>query len=166
MFSFLAPIGVIGAFSLLDRVVAALLWGLRVGRKLPHSTDVHVGQRIRERRMMKGLSQGALAEAGGVSFQQIQKYEKGANRVSASRLQQFAKLLEVSVSFFFDGLSSEDSKRRDRSHDLAQQLLATRDGIDLAKAFVAIEDASQRRSIVTMAENIAKQETSRKRVRR
>jgi transcriptional regulator with XRE-family HTH domain len=116
--------------------------------------------------MMKGLSQSALGEAGGISFQQIQKYEKGTNRVSASRLQQFAKHLDVPVSFFFEGISPEGSKPKDRPDDLARQLVATRDGIDLAKAFVAIENRSLRRSIVIMAEDIAKQETGRKRVRR
>jgi transcriptional regulator with XRE-family HTH domain len=137
-----------------------------VSKRLPHSTDLHVGQRIRMGRMMKGLSQSALGEAGDISFQQIQKYENGINRVSAGRLQQFAKHLDVPVSFFFEGISSEGSKPKDRPDDLARQLVATREGIDLAKAFMAIENRSLRRSIVSMAEDIAKQETGRKRVRR
>jgi len=123
--------------------------------KPPHPTDVHVGQRIRMRRIVIGLSQSDLGKTCGISFQQIQKYEKGNNRVSASRLEQFAKILDVPVSFFFEGRSSEGSKHKNPTQDLAQQLLATRDGIDLAKAFVTIEDRSLRRSIVAMAEKIA-----------
>jgi transcriptional regulator with XRE-family HTH domain len=104
--------------------------------KPPHPTDVHVGQRIRMRRIVIGLSQSDLGKTCGISFQQIQKYEKGNNRVSASRLEQFAKILDVPVSFFFEGRSSEGSKHKNPTQDLAQQLLATRDGIELAKAFV------------------------------
>jgi transcriptional regulator with XRE-family HTH domain len=118
------------------------------------------------RRMILGLSQSNLGETCGISFQQVQKYEKGTNRVSASRLQQFAKYLDVPVSFFFEGLSSERSTQANKPDDLAQQLLATRDGIDLTKAFIAINDQSLRRSIVAMAEKIANQQAARKRVRR
>jgi transcriptional regulator with XRE-family HTH domain len=122
--------------------------------------DIHIGQRIRVRRMALGLSRIALGEPCGISFQQIQKYEKGANRVSASRLQQFAKLLDVPVSFFFDGHVAEGSKN-DRANDLAQQLFATPEGVALAKAFVAIENRSARRSIITMTEKIAEQARGR-----
>lgn len=125
--------------------------------KLPHPTDAHVGQRIRMRRMVVGLSQSDLGKTCGISFQQIQKYEKGNNQVSASQLEQFAKCLDVPVSFFFEGRSSGGSKHKDAPHDLAQQLLTTRDGIDLAKAFVTIEDRSLRRSIIALAEKVAKQ---------
>jgi transcriptional regulator with XRE-family HTH domain len=123
--------------------------------RLPHQTDVHVGQRVRMRRMFAGLSQSDLGDSCGVSFQQIQKYEKGINRVSASRRQQFAKLFDVPVLFFFEGLPSEGSKQKDRPDDLAQRLFATSEGVALAKAFVAIGDRSLRRSIIDMAQNIA-----------
>lgn len=126
---------------------------------MPHPTDAHVGRRIRMRRITIGLSQNELGKTCGISFQQTQKYEKGNNRVSASRLEQFAKCLDVPVSFFFEDRSSEEAKHKNPPHDLAQRLLATRDGIDLAKAFVAIEDRSLRRSIVAMAKKIAKRRT-------
>ncbi len=74
--------------------------------KLPNPIDIHVGKRIRMRRLMLRMSQEKLADALGVTFQQIQKYEKGANRVGASRLQQIASALRVEVSFFFEGLPS------------------------------------------------------------
>jgi transcriptional regulator with XRE-family HTH domain len=120
-------------------------------------TDVHVGRRIKMRRMMVGMSQGALGEACGVSFQQIQKYEIGKNRVSASRLQQFSALLDVPVSFFFEGLTSSAAKLKDVAPDLAQELLATRDGLALVKAFMSIENGPLRKAIVSLVEEFAKQ---------
>jgi transcriptional regulator with XRE-family HTH domain len=137
-----------------------------VSTNLPEPTDIHVGKRIRMRRMILGLSQSNLGETCGISFQQVQKYENGSNRVSASRLQQFAKHLDVPVSFFFEGLSSKRSTQNNEPDDFAQQLLATQDGIDLTKAFIAIKDRSLRRSIVATAEKIANQQAARKRVRR
>jgi transcriptional regulator with XRE-family HTH domain len=125
--------------------------------KSPNPVDVHVGKRIRMRRMMLTKTQTDLAGTCGISFQQIQKYEKGTNRVSASRLQQFSKLLDVPVSFFFEGLAANGAKQKNVPEDLAQQLLATRDGIELTKAFILIDDKSMRRSIVAMVEEIAKQ---------
>jgi transcriptional regulator with XRE-family HTH domain len=112
------------------------------------------------RRMMLGLSQTDLGKTCGITFQQIQKYEKGSNRVSASRLQEFSKILDAPVSFFFDGLPSEGSRQKNPVEELAQQLLATREGIDLTKAFVAIKDKSLRQSIVTMIERIANREVA------
>jgi transcriptional regulator with XRE-family HTH domain len=125
--------------------------------KSPNPVDVHVGKRIRMRRMMLNRTQTTLARTCGITFQQIQKYEKGTNRVSASRLQQFSKLLDVPVSFFFDGLASNGAKQKNAPEDLAQQLLSTRDGIELTKAFISIDDRSMRRSIVAIVEEIAKQ---------
>lgn len=75
-----------------------------------HPVDVHVGARLRLRRILLGLSQEKLGEALGLSFQQVQKYERGSNRVSASRLWQIAKVLEVPVSFFFDDMPDEDGR--------------------------------------------------------
>ncbi|MDX4076759.1 helix-turn-helix transcriptional regulator, partial [Brucella sp. NBRC 113783] len=73
--------------------------------KKPNPTDIHVGSRIRMQRQLRGMSQVTLAEGLGITFQQVQKYEKGTNRVGASRLQAIADLLQVPVSFFFDDLS-------------------------------------------------------------
>ena len=107
------------------------------------------------RRMMLNLSQSDLGNKSGITFQQVQKYEKGVNRVSASRLQEFAKCLDVTVSFFFEGLPSHNAKLKNAPADPAQQLLVTRDGMDLVKAFVSIDDKALRRSIVAMVEEIA-----------
>ena len=77
-------------------------------KKVPNPIDKHVGSRVRMRRMLAGVSQEKLGEALGLTFQQVQKYEKGSNRISASRLQQIAKMLDVPVSFFFDGAPTGD----------------------------------------------------------
>jgi transcriptional regulator with XRE-family HTH domain len=129
--------------------------------KSPNSVDVHVGRRIKMRRMMLDVSQSDLGEKSGITFQQIQKYEKGTNRVSASRIHEFANMLDVPVSLFFEGLASNGAKLKSGQYDLAQQLLATRDGIELTKAFMSIDDQSLRRSIVTMVEEIANREAAR-----
>ena len=128
------------------------------GRKSPNPTDKHVGARVRMRRMMLGMSQEKLGNALGLTFQQVQKYEKGANRIGASRLQHIAQILQVPVSFFFEGGPAAEGGRGVSETasvaDLAD-VLATRDGLALAKAFMAIKDKKLRRSIVALVEEIA-----------
>ena len=82
-----------------------------MAKKAPNPTDKHVGARVRMRRMMLGMSQEKLGDALGLTFQQVQKYEKGANRIGASRLQQIAHILQVPVSFFFDGAPNAPGSR-------------------------------------------------------
>ena len=113
------------------------------------------------RRMMLGMSQEKLGDALGLTFQQVQKYEKGANRIGASRLQQISQILQVPVSFFFEGAPS--SQRSDRVEGFSEDpspayvsdFLATSDGLALTKAFVRIKDAKLRRRIVDLVEQIA-----------
>src|SRR3954466_3850926 len=116
-----------------------------MAKKAPHPTDKHVGSRVRMRRMMLGISQGKLADALGITFQQVQKYEKGRNRVSASRLQQVAHILQVPISFFFEGGPVADDKPSGQesapSPDYVSAFLATKDGLALAKAFMELGDA-------------------------
>src|SRR6266852_4573715 len=83
---------------------------MMMAKKAPNPTDKHVGSRVRMRRMMLGMSQEKLGDALGLTFQQVQKYEKGANRISASRLQQTAHFLQVPISFFFDGGPATNGK--------------------------------------------------------
>jgi transcriptional regulator with XRE-family HTH domain len=125
--------------------------------KSPNQIDIHIGTRIRMRRMMLNMSQSALGQPCGITFQQIQKYEKGANRVGASRLQEFSKLLGVPVAFFFEGLTPTGASQKNAKQDLAQELLATRHGIELIKAFMSIRSKSLRRAIIAVVEEIAKQ---------
>src|SRR5215831_18758366 len=105
--------------------------------KLPNQIDKHVGARVRMRRMMLNMSQSDLGEALGITFQQIQKYEKGTNRVSASRLQQIAQVLRVPVPFFFDGVAHfESDQKANQQAALPAEMVeffATRDGLALAK---------------------------------
>jgi transcriptional regulator with XRE-family HTH domain len=126
-------------------------------KRSPNPTDIHVGSRIRMRRLMLGNSQTELAEALGVTFQQVQKYEKGANRVSASRLQQISLFLQVPVPFFFEGLpipSGTTNQGGDASHVAA--FASASEGIALTRAFMALESPELRRSIVRLVEEIAR----------
>jgi transcriptional regulator with XRE-family HTH domain len=124
------------------------------GPKEPQPIDRHVGARIRHKRMMLGVSQEALGDALGVTFQQVQKYEKGMNRVGASRLQAIANFLEVPVSYFFDGTGGQ-SQRGSAGKDQVLDLIATREGIRLNRAFAAIKDVRVRAKIVSMLEALA-----------
>ena len=125
-------------------------------RKLPNPTDKHVGARVRMRRMMLGMSQEKLGDALGLTFQQVQKYEKGSNRIGASRLQHIAQILQVPVAFFFDGGPGAEGTRGAETASPAylSEFLATRDGLALAKAFMAINDKKLRRCIVALVEEI------------
>jgi transcriptional regulator with XRE-family HTH domain len=128
------------------------------GRKSPNPTDKHVGARVRMRRMMLSMSQEKLGDALGLTFQQVQKYEKGTNRIGASRLQHIAQILQVPVSFFFEGGPAADGSRGASelaSPSYVSDFLATRDGLALAKAFMAVEDKKLRRCIVALVEEIA-----------
>ena len=127
--------------------------------KSPNATDKHVGARVRMRRLMLGMSQTKLGDALGLTFQQIQKYEKGANRISASRLQHIAHILQVAIPFFFEGLpdasghSGKDAAATTPSY--VSDYLATSDGLSLTKAFMAIDNPKLRRCIVDLVEEIA-----------
>jgi transcriptional regulator with XRE-family HTH domain len=125
--------------------------------KSPTPTDKHVGKRVRMRRMMLSMSQTSLASALGLTFQQVQKYEKGANRIGASRLQQIANTLQVPISFFFEDPlrpNAGGGGRQTAALDYVSDFLATTDGLALTKAFMRIKDARLRRSIVKLVEDI------------
>ena len=130
-------------------------------KKVPNPTDKHVGSRVRMRRMMLGMSQEKLGDALGLTFQQVQKYEKGTNRIGASRLQQIAQILQVQVSFFFEGApnilpnSNQDGFSEASSPAYVSDFLASSDGLALTKAFMKIEDSKLRRRIVDLVEQIA-----------
>jgi transcriptional regulator with XRE-family HTH domain len=124
-------------------------------------TDKHVGGRLRMRRLMLDMSQSDIAGALGVTFQQVQKYEKGTNRISASRLQHISQILQVPVPFFFEGAPAASGIPQAPkgtadapSTAYVTDFLATSDGLALVKAFVCIEDAKLRRAIVRLVEEI------------
>ena len=121
-----------------------------------HPTDTHVGQRVRMRRLMLGMSQSNVADALGVTFQQLQKYEKGVNRISASRLQHISQILQVPVPFFFDRVPGQSGGAVEiADSDLyVNDFLATSDGLALVKAFTRIPDPKLRRAIVLLVQQI------------
>lgn len=124
-------------------------------RKIPNSTDVHVGSRVRMRRMMLSMPQQKLGDALGLTFQQVQKYEKGMNRIGAGRLQQIAHILEVPVSFFFEGgPNAEGHPAPNATPDYAQAFLATTDGLSIARSFAKLEPKLRRR-VADLVEEMA-----------
>src|SRR6056297_3222622 len=112
---------------------------------MAHPVDVHVGKRIRHRRWLVGMTQQQLAERVGIKFQQIQKYETGANRVSASRLWDIAEALDVEVSFFFEGLEHDSSKREQAADGIPADLLGDKEALDLVRSYYAIPENQRRR---------------------
>ena len=109
-----------------------------------HPVDLHVGKRLRHRRWMIGMTQQQLAGAVGIKFQQIQKYESGANRISASRLWDLSQALSVPVSFFFEGLEGNDQSA-DGNDTLSPDLLADKETLELVRAYYALEEGPRRR---------------------
>ena len=129
-------------------------------KKTPNPIDKHVGARVRMRRMMLNMSQEKLGDALGLTFQQIQKYEKGTNRIGASRVQQISGILQVPVSFFFEGAPhapghSPSGMAEAPSPAYVSDFLATSDGLSLVKAFQRIKSAKLRRKVVDLVEQIA-----------
>ena len=131
----------------------------------PNPVDIHVGGRIRLRRMMNGLSQEKLGDQMGLTFQQIQKYEKGINRVGASRLFRLASVLEVPVSYFFDDLETDEVNvpqsgfAEPGSQSFVLEFLSSREGLELNKAFVRVTDPQVRRRVIDLVRSLAAEQT-------
>ena len=134
------------------------------GRKPPNPTDRYVGARVRMRRLMLGMSQTALGNSLGVTFQQVQKYEKGTNRIGASRLQQISGALQAPVSFFFEELpipaKAQANTRTNAQANAAPSpnhisaVLATSDGLALVEGFARIKNPKLRRRLVDLVERL------------
>jgi len=131
--------------------------------KSPNPVDIHVGTRLRSRRLLLGMSQEELGKSVGLTFQQVQKYERGTNRVSASRLYELSHILQVPTTFFFDGLPDDDMANTqlagfsDKGQDPFQgeDLMVKKETIDLIRAYYNIEDTSLRKQIMEMAKAMA-----------
>ena len=124
-----------------------------INRRGPTAVDTHVGQKIRARRIFLGMSQTEVADAADISFQQIQKYEKGANRVGASRLQQMSDVLGVSPFYFFEGAPTVGKKapapnEGELSERTIVSFLGTREGADLVRGFLAIKQKPIRQNLI------------------
>lgn len=117
-----------------------------------HPTDVLVGNRIRQRRALLGMSQTALGKAVGLTFQQIQKYERGANRASASKLYEFATVLDVPVSFFFESAVEAEASRKSgrRKEKIDEDISTKRETLELVRAFYKIRKANVRQEILSL----------------
>jgi len=140
-------------FSFLDPMT---ITSERMAGKKPNPVDTHVGSRVRLRRMLLGMSQERLGDSMGLTFQQVQKYEKGVNRIGASRLYQISKILDVPVQFFFeeaphigDGSPARGIAEAD-SEAFILEFLNSREGLELNRAFVKIGDAKVRKSVVDL----------------
>ena len=125
--------------------------------KKPNPVDTHVGSRVRLRRMLLGMSQERLGDSMGLTFQQVQKYEKGVNRIGASRLFQISKILDVPVQFFFEEaphIGADGSPARGMAEPDSEafilEFLNSREGLELNRAFVKIGDAKVRKSVVDL----------------
>lgn len=131
------------------------------GSRRPNPIDVHVGGRVRLQRMLLGISQEKLGERLGLTFQQIQKYEKGVNRIGASRLFDLAQVLGVPVQFFYDdapvgALATQATTFGERGNDgYIFDFLNTREGLELNKAFIRIGDQKARRAILDLVRSLA-----------
>jgi transcriptional regulator with XRE-family HTH domain len=127
-------------------------------KKAAKPTDQHVGKRVRMRRLMLAMSQEQLADALGITYQQVQKNEKGANRIGASRLQQISQILQVPVAFFFEGLPTlapHGSNGSALSMAQIDDFISDLDGLRLIRAFMRIDNAALRRRIVMLVQEIA-----------
>ena len=133
-------------------------------KKSPNPIDIHVGSRVRLRRMMLGMSQEKLGEHLGITFQQIQKYEKGTNRIGASRLQAIARGLSVPPAFFFEDapgvvpVAGNQGFDEPQSASYVVDFLSSSEGLTLNKCFVRIKDAKIRKKIVDLVRSIAGEE--------
>ena len=141
------------------------------GSRRPNPVDIHVGSRVRFRRMLMGMSQEKLGERLGLTFQQVQKYEKGVNRIGASRLFDLSHVLQVPIQFFYEeapGTLEQMASTRgegfaDRSAEsYIVEFLNTRDGLELNRAFVRIRDIKVRRAIVDLVRSLAGEEKDAK----
>jgi transcriptional regulator with XRE-family HTH domain len=128
-------------------------------KQAPNPTDQHVGSRVRMRRKMLAMSQEKLGAALGLTFQQVQKYERGANRIGASRLQQMSHILQVPVEFFFEGAPNASAPHGSNKSELwmaqIDDFVSDPDGLRLIRAFMRIDNAALRRRIVMFVQEIA-----------
>ena len=124
--------------------------------KRPNSTDAYVGSKVRMRRMILGMSQEKLGEQLGITFQQVQKYEKGANRIGASRLQAISQILEMPISYFFpQEPATAGGMGESAQSDYVSDFMMSSEGIELNRAFAQIKDPKLRRKVIDLVRTMA-----------
>lgn len=131
-----------------------------MGKKTPHPVDVHVGGRVRLRRMMLGMSQDKLGEALGLTFQQVQKYEKGVNRIGASRVFEIARILDVPIQYFYEDISSGSGDGRafgfaESDDSDFMSMLHSPEGVQLCRHFAEIKDPKVRKRVLDLVKTLA-----------
>jgi transcriptional regulator with XRE-family HTH domain len=144
--------------------MAPRLRATRVKTGKPNPVDVHVGSRVRLRRTMLGMSQEKLGDAISLTFQQVQKYERGANRIGASRLFELSRVLDVPVSFFFDDMSADTLAARggrvghlsEDGETLELDPMAKRETLELVRAYYRINDPGVRKKVFELAKALAR----------
>lgn len=126
--------------------------------KKPNPIDIHVGSRVKLKRTMAGMSQEKLGDSLGITFQQVQKYEKGTNRIGASRLQNIASILNTSVAFFFEGQpgseASVEGMAEDGNPDYVVDFLSSAEGIQLNRSFSKIKDPLIRKKVIDLVRSL------------
>jgi transcriptional regulator with XRE-family HTH domain len=152
--------GKISVQDLGEGELPVLLEGEESVKKIPNPIDIHVGSRVRMRRMMVGMSQEKLGEALSLTFQQVQKYEKGTNRIGASRLHQIASALGVQIEFFYEGAPLSEGAPMSGFAEAPNppymnDFLSTSDGLQLMRCFVRVKDPRVRKRIVELVEAFA-----------
>lgn len=145
----------------MKKAVANMASRPRSASEAPNPVDIHVGAKVKTRRITLGLSQEELADAIGLTFQQVQKYERGTNRISASRLYQIAKALKVPIEFFFDGASNARAKatgfaesKQQSPYGSPEDIMARRDTLELVRAYTEIEDPALKKQLLMMAKTM------------
>ncbi len=136
-----------------------------MARKETNPIDIHVGARLKMRRMIAGMSQEKLGESLGLTFQQVQKYEKGSNRIGASRLWEIARILDAPITYFYEGLpvplatdqirDPSDGMKEDKAASFVVDFLSTSEGLHLNKSFMRIRDPRVRRKIVELVRSLS-----------
>ena len=134
-----------------------------MAKKVPNPIDVHVGSRVRLRRMLVGMSQEKLGDQLGLTFQQIQKYEKGANRIGASRLFQISQILGVPVQFFFDDMPEDHKNQVDgfgesEAGPYVMDFVSSSEGLQLNRAFTRIDDSKVRKRLLDLVKSLSEED--------
>jgi len=135
----------------------------RVPKKQANPIDIQVGNRVRIRRMLIGMSQERLGDLLGLTFQQVQKYEKGVNRIGAGRLFEMARILNVPVDFFYEGVNSAPRPGGDAEGEGApvMEFISSGEGLQLSLAFMKIKDAKVRKRVLDLVKSLAEEEAAK-----
>lgn len=136
---------------------------MRVPKKQANPIDIQVGNRVRIRRMLIGMSQERLGDLLGLTFQQVQKYEKGVNRIGAGRLFEMSRILNVPVDFFYEGVNAHTGQSGAGEVESApvMEFVSSGEGLQLSLAFMKIKDTKVRKRVLDLVKSLAEEETQK-----